>query len=229
MLRILCPVLVLLSVSASAQTKSLAQGPHRMELTLEKKTGPTWRVVDPGTVFNQNDLVRFRFRTNFEGNLFVMNQGTSGAYEKLFPREDTGTSNQIKAGKEYLVPGSDMGAFRVTGPPGHDILYWVINPGSARHSSYQPLPPPPTPGAKLPANLIPRCDDTFLKARGDCVDNSAGPQAVQNPGQLPDNIRSAASEASQDLVIRKKDSTSVVTSPVPLTGPVVYEFRLAHK
>jgi hypothetical protein len=30
------------------------------------------------------------------------------------------------------------------------------------------------------------------------------------------------------LLLRQKD-TSVVSSPVPLAGPVVYEFRLAHR
>jgi len=30
------------------------------------------------------------------------------------------------------------------------------------------------------------------------------------------------------MVMREKD-TAVISSPEPLTGPVIYEFRLAHK
>ncbi|MBI4906380.1 MAG: DUF4384 domain-containing protein [Acidobacteria bacterium] len=232
MLRPLIAGFLLLTAAAFPQTKSLsksmAKGPHRMELTLEKKFDSGWRVVDPGTVFEKNDLLRFRYKTNFDGLLYVMNQGTSGTYVKLFPREDTGTANQVKAGKEYMVPATGLGSFRVDGPAGFDIIYWVINP-ETREKAYQPLPPPPTPTADLPANLTPRCDDTILRARGDCVDSSAGAQTVQDRQKLPSNIKGAASDASQDLVIRKNESVSVVASPAPLTGPVVYEFRLAHK
>jgi hypothetical protein len=52
---------------------------------------------------------------------------------------------------------------------------------------------------------------------------------VQNPKQVPPNIKRAATGASQDLLIQKKENVSVVASPTPLNGPVVYEFRLAHK
>lgn len=224
---------LLFSVTALPQTKplskSMAQGPHRMELTLEKKFDSGWRAVDPGTVFDKNDLLRFRYKTNFDGLLYVMNQGTSGTYVKLFPREDTGTTNQVKAGKEYMVPATGLGSFRVDGPPGYDIVYWVIQPDTQK--AYEPLPPPPapTPGDKLPSHLTPRCDDTILRARGDCVDSGAGAQTIQDKQKLPDNIKGAAGSKSQDLVIRKNENVSMVASPVPLNGPVVYEFRLAHK
>lgn len=231
MLRQLIAGSVLLAAAAFPQTpsaKSMAQGPHRIELILEKRFDSGWRVVDPGTVFDKNDLLRFRYKTNFDGLLYVMNQGTSGTYVKLFPREDTGTANHVKAGKEYMVPAEGLGSFRVDGPAGYDILYWVINP-VASEKAYRPLPPPPAPSADLPAHLTPRCDDTILRARGDCVDSSAGAQTVQDRKKLPANIQSSATDASQDLVIRKKETVSVVASPVPLTGPVVYQFRLAHK
>ncbi len=212
----------------AAQTKSLEQGPHRMELMLERKDGAAWKAVDPGTIFAGNDYVRFRVKTNFDGYLYVMNHGTGGSYTTLFPREDTGLANRIQAGKEYVVPATE-GAFRVDGPAGHDIVYWVLTPvelsGGHKHA---PLPPPPPPSTKAPANLIPRCDDTILRARGDCVDSSAGAKAA-DAGQLPKNIKAYARGGDQDLVFMKKQGRSVVSSPTPLTGPVVYEFRLAHK
>ena len=144
-----------------------------------------------------------------------MNLGTSGTYSRLFPSADTGEQNNIEAGKEYLIPATE-GSFRVAGPPGHDILTWMVTPGalSGEAKKYAPLPPPPKPG-ELPPSLLPRCDDTIFKSRGDCIDTSAGAK----PGN----------RASRDLVFMLQDKKSVVSSPVPLKEPVAYEFRLAHK
>ena len=99
-------VFAIACASAFSQAKSLGSGPQRMELTLDRREGSTWRTVDPGLVFAKDDQVRFRFRTNFDGFLHVMNQSTSGNYEMLFPRQDTGKQNRIEAGVEYVVPAT---------------------------------------------------------------------------------------------------------------------------
>jgi hypothetical protein len=214
--------------SAAGQTKSLEQGPHRMELTLERMDGGAWKVQDPGLVFAQGDRVRFRFHTNFDGYLYVMNQATSGDYGILFPREDTGEQNRIEAEKEYVVPAV-QGWFRVTGPPGYDVLYWIVTPLSlGAQPKYQPLPPPPKPGA-VPPRLIPRCDDTIFKARGECVDGSAGAKAAPPADKLPANLSGAAGLSSRELMFIREQDVSVVASPEPLTAPAIYEFRLAHR
>jgi hypothetical protein len=71
--------------------------------------------------------------------------------------------------------------------------------------------------APLPPGLKPRCDDSIFRARGDCVDTSAGPKVPENDTR------------SRGLVFIREKKSSVISSPTPLTGPVVYEFRLAHK
>jgi hypothetical protein len=213
----------------SAQVKTLTQGPHRMEITVERRQGGAWRAVDPGLVFAHDDRVRFRFRTNFDGFLYVMNQNTSGKYEQLFPREDTGRENRIGAGKEYLVPATQT-AFRITGPPGHEIVYWMMMPAALSspedRPAYVPLPPPPPRQARPP--MQPRCDDALLRTRGDCIDSSAGPKLMARGDALPENLAQLPRQ-DQDLLIMREKEKSVVSSPVPLTGPVIYEFRLAHK
>ena len=45
-----------------------------------------------------------------------MNQGTSGSYELLFPREETGADNRVVADQEYQIPATDAW-FRIAGPP----------------------------------------------------------------------------------------------------------------
>lgn len=206
------------------------QGPYRMEIVLERREASAWHAVDPGLVLEQNDRVRFRFHTNFDGYLYVMNQSTSGSYTMLFPSEETGRENRIRAGKEYMVPATQT-LFRIAGPAGHEIVYWMVTPaeiGAASEPKYVPLPPPPPKEKRVPGNLTPRCDDTLFRARGECIDTSAGPKNVTARELLPDNLAQVPS-GSGDLMFLRKQNTAVVSSPVPLKGPVIYEFHLAHK
>ena len=207
--------LCLVSMSALGQSNTLTKGPHRMEITLEQLQSGDWKAIAPGQVLLSNDYVRFRFKTNFSGYLYVMNQGTAGGYSMLFPSAETGEQNKIDAEKEYLIPATE-GSFRVAGPSGHDILSWIVTPIALTEGGkkYKPLPPPPKPGAAPPL-LIPRCDDTIFKSRGDCIDTTAGAK----PGN----------PSSRELIFIQQDKKSVISSPVPLKEPVVYEFRLAHR
>jgi hypothetical protein len=224
----LASALCLAAVLAYPQSSTMTQGGHRMELLLERLDRDTWHAIDPGLVLNQGDRVRFKFRTNFDGYLYVMNQSTSGTYEQLFPREETGQDNRIGASKEYQVPATSA-AFRIAGPAGYETVYWLVTP--ARLSDSAPRYQPPSPAMKsAPPTLIPRCDDTILKSRGDCVDPSAGPKLVPRGEALPQNLDGPGIGREQrDLLFMRQKNTAVISSPVPLAGPVIYEYRLAHK
>jgi hypothetical protein len=227
-------LVLLLSLSASAGLSSGQQTPgsNRIEMKVERKEGSEWKQVDPALVFGQRDRIRFKFRTNFDGYLYVMNQGTSGDYTLLFPRQDTGEQNRVAAGKEYVVP-STQGSFRITGPAGHDVVFWMISPielksgeGSSR-SGYVPLPPPPNRAASA-ASVRPRCDDAIFRARGECIDPAAGPRALPESNTLPENLSRVPRMKSRELIFIREQESAIVSSPVPLKGPVIYEFRLAH-
>jgi hypothetical protein len=217
---------------AQAQSRTMTEGAHRMEITLERMDGAKWKSVDPALVLAQDDRVRFRFRTNFDGYLYVMNQSTSGKYEQLFPREETGQDNRVTANKEYQVPATQT-AFRITGPAGYEVVYWLVTPARLTdlHTDVPPRPAamPPNVTAPKPLTLIPRCDDAVLRARGDCVDHGAGLKLVPRGEEIPQNIAGPADAAQRDLVFMQQKDTAVVASTAPLTGPVIYEFRLAHK
>lgn len=226
----------LLSGLLLASALCAQQTPHRMEIRVELRHAGEWKSVDGATIFEKDAQVRFRVKSNFAGWLYVMNQGTGGAYTLLFPREDTGSMNRIEPGREYIVPAT-AGAFKVTGPAGHDVVYWMMTPvemsaGEARAqrpaSAYVPLPPPPPPGTKL-NTLTPRCDDSVFRARGDCIDSKAGPRKVTSLDELPANLKEVPNLRSRELVFIKEKDSAVVSTPGDLKGPVVYEFRLAHK
>jgi hypothetical protein len=80
-----------------------------------------------------------------------------------------------------------------------------------------------------PPTLIPRCDDTILKARGDCIDPTAGPKLVPRGDAVPQNMAQGLDKEQRDLLFMRQKNTAVISSPVPLSGPVIYEYRLAHR
>lgn len=216
-------------VTALAQT-----GPDtRMEITVEKKAGAHARVMDPGHVFDPGDLVRFRFKSNLRGYLYVLDRNTSGGDTLLFPTAESGTDNRIERSREYLLPATADGWFQIKGPAGHEVVYWVVSPiefPAPAKAAATPIPAPsPSQPGELPAGMTPRCDDTIFRARGDCVDVTAGAKPVAKSGALPDSLPPMSGAAARELVFIRKQNSSVISTLGPLDGPVIYEFRLAHK
>jgi len=215
---------VLIALSAVAL---FAQEPQRIKVTVERQDSAGWRAVNPATVFAAGDRLRFRVSTSFPGYLYVTDRGTSGSYDLLFPTSDTGSDNRIDASKDYTVPAR-QGSFKVTGPEGHDIIYWVLSPVELGRQ-YRPLPSTPSTPSAPPASLHTRCDDAIFKARGECIDTSAGVKPVQPGEKLPENLNGAAAATSRDLVFTEEPGQAVVSSSKPLSGPIIYELRLAHR
>ena len=82
--------------------------------------------VDATTRFRTGDQVRFSFESNTDGYLYVIQQGSSGAWTVLFPNtEINGGRNKISRGEEYLVPNEDW--FGIEGPAGADQVYVIFS------------------------------------------------------------------------------------------------------
>jgi hypothetical protein len=216
----------LAALAVRAEPARLVKGPQWMEIVLERNDSGAWRTIDAGLVLNRDDLVRFRFRTNFGGYLYVINSGTSGSRSLLFPGEESGTKNKFAASTDYVIPATEA-AFRVSGPPGHDVVYWLVSP--------VPLSENPVgaflreQGSTSPKTLLPRCDDSIFRARGQCIDSSAGPRNLAAADTLLDSVPALPHAGQRDLVIVQDRKVARVSAPESLTGPVIYEFRLAHR
>ncbi|MEP7367307.1 MAG: DUF4384 domain-containing protein [Acidobacteriota bacterium] len=198
---------MLLALTAAAQTPKRAQPARWLDVTLDRMENEKWWPVEPGTVMKQGEHVRFRFKANFAGYVYVVNHGTSGVRALLFPNADAGMDNTVQPAKEYRVP-STQASFRIDGPAGHDQMFWIISatPLSETEALELTSSPPPEP------TLLPRCDETLMRARGECVDTKAGPRMI-----------------SRELTIVQKNETAHVSVVGKLTKPLMYQFRLAHE
>lgn len=212
------------------ETRLDAGAPKRVEIILERSKGGRAERVDPNHVFDSGDLVRFRFRASFNGYLYVMNHATSGQFVLLFPKEETGTLNRIEAGREYLVPMTERGWFRLEGPPGHEIVYWLVSPVRLSDGrSALSIPGLPAPAPDLNPSITPRCDDTIFRARGECIDNSAGLKALRKDAVLPDNLAAYSGAAGRELTFVKSNKAAAVTVADESEEPFIYTLRLAHR
>lgn len=203
-----------------------------VDITLERKTGSKVEQMAAGHVFQPGDIVRLRLRSHYTGFLYVLDQGSSGKFSTVFPSQEAGRENRLRAGEEYLVPALEGGWFEVEGPPGFDVLYFLLSPSA--------LPSPAVSSFAAPgpaSSLRPRCNDEIFKARGECTDDTAGPAAVPRGAVLPAPLAPMAQGAARDLVFVEEPTGSVGVSAaqkpeqnaVQSGAPVLYTFRLAHQ
>lgn len=210
---------------AKAPVAELKNAPAAMllEITLERKRNGKVETMAAGHVFDNGDQVRLRPKSHYDGFLYVMDQGTSGQFATVFPAADAGTNNRIEPEKEYYVPSGNDDWFDVSGPEGFDTLYFMLSPVElARPATTNFVAPGPL------SSLRPRCNDKIFRARGECMDDSAGPAAVPAGKALPAPIQPMAGSASRDITFSKKTGGTVGVNG-GASAPLLYTFRLAHR
>lgn len=201
-----------------------------LSIRLEQKLGNAGKAVPQNTVFRTGDILRFQIASHVAGYLYVVNKGTTGETDTLFPDPSAmAGDNRIDPGKTYLVPANGDGWFEVSGPSGFDVLYFLI---SATPIALPPAASPsqnPSQPEALPPGLLPRCDDAIFKARGDCVDSSAGVAPLTPGAPLPRELVPLAKTASRDIILTD-DGDGTAVQPAPAAKlPLIYTFRLAHR
>jgi hypothetical protein len=76
--------------------------------------------VDPELVFRSGDKIKLRLQVNDEAYLYVVMQGSSGAWRVMFPSPD------VESGSNKVVPG------RLYDIPGHTRLVFDEQPGAEK-------------------------------------------------------------------------------------------------
>jgi hypothetical protein len=160
----------------------------------------------------------------------VVDKGTTGGIATLFPASGAGEgSNRIEPNESYLVPANGDGWFSVGGPSGFDVLYFLVSdrpinlPQAAAPSSHPESKEAPPPG------MLPRCDDQIFKARGDCLDDSAGVAPLAPGAPVPRELIPLARTASRDIILTDDGGGTTVQPAAAAKLPLIYTFRLAHR
>ncbi|MBB5057720.1 hypothetical protein HDF16_002426 [Granulicella aggregans] len=209
-------------MTQAAATPAPTNSAMVVDITLERKKDGKVEAMAAGHVFATGDIIRLKLVSNYDGFLYVMDQGSSGKFTTVFPAMQTGSDNRVQRSKQYLVPAVEDGWFEVSGPAGFDVLYFLLSPTA--------LTPPVLSSFAAPgpvSSLRPRCNDAIFRARGDCTDDSAGPAAVA-PGQaLPAPLAPLAGSASRDITFTSKSNGTVGVTGES-AAPMLYTFRLAH-
>ena len=224
---------LLLLLIAACGLHAQNAGSSLLSIRLERKKGDTVQAVPQNNVFRNGEVLRFRLTSQINGYLYVVDRGTSGNSAVLFPAVDATGGNRIEIGHSYLVPADGDGWFEVGGPTGFDVLYFLV---SATPIALPSRPPadsdkePATPNAApLPPNLLPRCDDAIFKARGECLDVSAGVAPLAPNAPMPRELVPLARTASRDIVLTDDNGDTAVQSAPTARLPIIYTFRLAHR
>ena len=198
-------------------------------IRVERKVGERIDKMPPNKVFESGDILRFQLSSSMAGYLYVVDKGTTGGVATLFPGASAlPGDNRITPGRTYLVPADGDGWFEVDGPPGFDVLYFLVSATPIR----LPASPQPQAGGEksrpettLVPGLLPRCDNAVFKSRGECLDDSAGVAPLPSNAELPREIAPLAGTASRDIFLSDDDGDTTVKAE---KLPIIYTFRLAH-
>jgi hypothetical protein len=210
MTRNVCGLAVLLAACACA---AAADDSAAIEVVLERLRDE-WKPVDPRTVLDSGDRIRFRFSAGEAGWLYVYAVGSGGGAGWLLPKTAAEPGHRVEAGSQYRIPASP-GSYSISGPEGFDVLYWILAP--------RPLPAGtvlPRPAARPVENTLrPRCR-TGTEPVLACVDERAGPAPVT---AMKTGLK------ARELKI-ESGADAVRIEPVDrAAGIIIYEFRLAHR
>lgn len=206
---------------ARAQQPSSTAQRNTLQVGVECWTQNKWRGVDARTIFNQQDRIRFRFRTSLSGYLYILNHSSSGQVSWLYPAA-INSPNRVDSGHELLIPGAD-GSYAIAGPPGFDTLYWILR--SARFAI------PQVDGAQLdaPSTLISRCPEEDRQKELACVDKNAGPKPIADPKKLEAALGISNSLVARDLTFQiRPQCTEIGTDSDGTSSGVIYQVRIAH-
>jgi Domain of unknown function (DUF4384) len=94
---------------------------------LKRNAAGSFEEVDPDTNFRSGDRIRVKVDSNNTGYLYIVAQGSSGAWQLLFPSaEVAGGSNLIQPGESRMVPSGDRGQWAFDDRGGVEKLFVVL-------------------------------------------------------------------------------------------------------
>jgi len=196
------------------------KGDHQhVELVMERLEGGRWKALNPTTVLDRGDSVRFRLQASFPGYLYAYSISSKGEGEWLYPAPNSPAANRIREEVPYVIPSTTQ-SYTVEGDPGFDLIYWLISPKPISGERWVPS----SDGPPVPKTIVPRCREDIDTAIA-CLDPRAGAR------QLPP--AQTGWSGTGDLRPRElrlspaHESTRIEATRGP--GLFVYQFWIAHR
>ena len=174
-----------------------------LRYSILKREGSETTEVDPATVFHSGDRIRLRVDVNTAGYLYIINRGSSGSWNPLFPSAKIAKGdNHVQKGIQYEIPAGYV--FTFDEQPGTEKLFIVYSRRPV--SDLEELIYSLAGGQDLKAP--PRPDDgKILLAQANIED------------RLIDRFRNVY---SRDLIIEKTDETTPPPPAAPSQEKAVY-------
>jgi uncharacterized protein DUF4384 len=175
---------------------------------LKRSAGGEFIETDADTTFQSGDGIRVTIESNEDAYLYIVNKGSSGAWNVLFPSlEINDGKNRLPAHQRIEIPPADQFVF--VEQPGEERLFFVL--------SRPPEPDLDRLIASLP--LTDHSQDTTMSITDDVV------------GKLRDavRVRDLVFEKVQQTMAGKEQATYVVNVNGGESSRVVADLKLQHK
>ena len=92
---------------------------------LKRRPDGTFEEVSPDTAFHAGESIRLSVMSNQGGYLYIIQKGTSGKWQPLYPPPGQAETKLI-AGTDYLIPGGQDEVFKFKGEPGEEKLFVLL-------------------------------------------------------------------------------------------------------
>ena len=172
---------------------------------IERQSSEGMQRVTTSSTFMSGDRVRLHIQSNRSGYLYVVNQGTSGHSDFLFPAT-INDREYIDANRTYTVPAHG-GYIRFDNRPGQEVV-WVF-------LSQYPLPP----NVSTQSSIIPSDSSIKVASYNPCGGKDL---LVENPA----NLQSSCGMGSKDLVVEDDSSPPLSPAPANVTPFIPAEYAV---
>jgi hypothetical protein len=185
------------------------------------------RFVSTKTVFHAGDRVRFHFAMNFPGYVVIINQGSSGRRELLFPYK--GVSNHIGRTADFTVPQGE-GWFEFDETPGTEQLTFIMSKREIQEvtqittGAAHTTPPVPPPASHPPV------DHPVSETAPAVPPLPASPPAPKTEEQeILAALNSRSLSRGRDLkMVEENNDGYVLATDQALEKPVGFKLTLTH-
>lgn len=180
--------------------------------------------VPRSTVFRAGDKVKFHFQTNFDAYIKILNVGTTGKLQVLFPY--AGATELVAKSKDHALPEGD-GWFEFDHQPGKEQLAFIFSQTPLTGAATQASAAPPPAAATTTTTTVVAAQQTTVVAAQQTTTTTA---TMSEEDLAALNARALDIEGSKDLNLVRQEGTETYafTPDNMVKKPLVLRINLVH-